>query len=680
LNYFFDKGSRKKARTTFSIKAQEKKRWVKKNNFPSAVIDKSTAFSTSSAGYAGTGISLSSFKKYFWEYDTKRDQWRPIEVFPGESRISSVSFSIGKKGYVGTGQAGFQGMREGTKDFWEYDPQINKWVQKADFPGEIRYGAIGFSIRDKGYVTLGRNKTDVYKDLWEYDPQLNTWTKKADFPGKGREDAVVFVIGNEAYILLGQKKEITPSLVDCWKYDPRNNEWKQMPDFPGRPRAGAFAFGYKNKGYVGCGLKGTFKRYDDFWEFNSYTNKWKQLPDVPFGPKAFMFSFLIGSDAFVGTGNTQIGVPGFEMWSFDCSEEKNNDDQFSFGGSLLLGKNRIPLSAVEVTLLNSKNEEVKTVSTGLFGSFLLLDLANKEEYTLSIKITDPQWKTEDVYLVNRENETIAIINGNTDFKYRISSEEKNKLKLFKVDPKNIRMDLSGKLVISNKGNTPLANATLSLINDQEQIIQNSNTDKDGNFVFNYLPADTSFYLSISEKSSASLPKGSTLMLMDDHDNIIAKSASTNPGFTLSNIPPEYNKLAKLYTEDPWLEATFGKFANPFLVVEKIYFKVAEWELESSAKAILNKLSILLKKNATLTVEISAHTDSRGEASANMALSEKRANEAKKYILSHGIKAERIVSKGFGETHLLNQCLDEVPCSEEDHAKNRRMEFKINRNL
>ena len=44
-----------------------------------------------------------------------------------------------------------------TKDFWEYDPAANTWTQKADFGGTARHGAVGFSIGSKGYIGTGRD-------------------------------------------------------------------------------------------------------------------------------------------------------------------------------------------------------------------------------------------------------------------------------------------------------------------------------------------------------------------------------------------------------------------------------------------------------------------------------------------------------------------------------------------
>ena len=164
--------------------------------------------------------------------------------------------------------------------------------------------------------------------------------------------------------------------------------------------------------------------------------------------------------------------------------------------------------------------------------------------------------------------------------------------------------------------------------------------------------------------------------MNENEEVVNKSTASNSQMLLVSLPPEQNKLAKLYVEDPFVEATFGAPADGLLVVQNIYFDVAKWDLLPSAKAVLNKGIIMMKNNPKITIEISAHTDSRGDANSNLELSEKRAQEAKKYIISQAVDAKRIATKGYGETKLLNACADGIECSEEEHAQNRRMEFKI----
>jgi immunogenic 75 kDa protein PG4 len=71
-----------------------------------------------------------------------------------------------------------------------------------------------------------------------------------------------------------------------------------------------------------------------------------------------------------------------------------------------------------------------------------------------------------------------------------------------------------------------------------------------------------------------------------------------------------------------------------------------------------------------------HTDSRGSDKYNLALSQRRAKSTIKWITSHGIKKNRITGKGYGETQLVNECSNGVPCTEEQHQANRRSEFII----
>ena len=63
----------------------------------------------------------------------------------------------------------------------------------------------------------------------------------------------------------------------------------------------------------------------------------------------------------------------------------------------------------------------------------------------------------------------------------------------------------------------------------------------------------------------------------------------------------------------------------------------------------------------------------GDNKYNMLLSERRAKATVQYVISKGIAPERISGQGFGESEPKVQCQD---CTEEQHAENRRSEFKI----
>ncbi len=225
--------------------------------------------------------------------------WGQLPDFGGEERDFAVGFSIGSKGYVGTGRNGYIYLN----DFWEYDPVVNAWAQKADFAGTKRDGAVGFSIGTKGYLGTGVNITNGYvryKDFWEYNPVTNIWTQKADFGGNERSYAVGFSIGNKGYIGTGSDV-IGLMCKDFWEYDPSTDTWKQKSDFEGVPREFAVGFSIGNKGYIGTGNT-TIGIGQDFWEYNPVADTWKRKANFGGGITYGGVGFSIDTMGYIGTG------------------------------------------------------------------------------------------------------------------------------------------------------------------------------------------------------------------------------------------------------------------------------------------------------------------------------------------------------------------------------------------
>jgi len=79
----------------------------------------------------------------------------------------------------------------------------------------------------------------------------------------------------------------------------------------------------------------------------------------------------------------------------------------------------------------------------------------------------------------------------------------------------------------------------------------------------------------------------------------------------------------------------------------------------------------------VNIDVRSYTDSRANDDYNIKLSQRRNNSTIKYLVEKGnINAERITGKGYGETQLVNECSNGVPCSEVNHQLNRRSEFII----
>ena len=125
---------------------------------------------------------------------------------------------------------------------------------------------------------------------------------------------------------------------------------------------------------------------------------------------------------------------------------------------------------------------------------------------------------------------------------------------------------------------------------------------------------------------------------------------------------------KEYKQDITLEeAKVGKK----IVLRNIFFDLGKSDLRLESSIELLKLADLLKKNPSLKIEISGHTDNVGDAALNQKLSEDRAKTVMNFLIQNGIAASRLVSKGYGSTQPVAS-----NDSETGRQKNRRTEMKI----
>jgi len=111
-------------------------------------------------------------------------------------------------------------------------------------------------------------------------------------------------------------------------------------------------------------------------------------------------------------------------------------------------------------------------------------------------------------------------------------------------------------------------------------------------------------------------------------------------------------------------------------VFKVYFGFDKWNLTPEAKAELDRLAKDMLENPSVNLQMKSHTDSRGPASYNMKLSEKRGKSVLDYMTAKGISASRVNAQAFGETQPINKCKDGVKCTEAEYQLNRRTETLV----
>jgi len=126
------------------------------------------------------------------------------------------------------------------------------------------------------------------------------------------------------------------------------------------------------------------------------------------------------------------------------------------------------------------------------------------------------------------------------------------------------------------------------------------------------------------------------------------------------------RLADMSSEEGTGEVSPGD-----LFSEKIYFEYDRSDLSAEARDILKKIAAALQANPSYSLDIAGHCDERGTIEYNLALGERRALAAKKFLVDLGISGDRISTVSYGEERPVDPRSDE-----EAWAKNRRDEFKL----
>jgi len=106
-----------------------------------------------------------------------------------------------------------------------------------------------------------------------------------------------------------------------------------------------------------------------------------------------------------------------------------------------------------------------------------------------------------------------------------------------------------------------------------------------------------------------------------------------------------------------------------IIASGIRFDVGKASLKPESMGIINEVVDMMKEHPDLRFSVEGHTDSDGNDDLNMELSDKRAETVKSTMISMGIAAERLESKGLGESMPITD-----NSSPEGKANNRRVEF------
>ncbi|WP_232325908.1 OmpA family protein [Spirosoma montaniterrae] len=200
------------------------------------------------------------------------------------------------------------------------------------------------------------------------------------------------------------------------------------------------------------------------------------------------------------------------------------------------------------------------------------------------------------------------------------------------------------VVLSERDRRPLEGVTVRLRNDCDRSQREYVTGADGRYVFD-------------------LVEGC------DYTLIASKAAFGTNTNRIKRLPKKA-KPKELSADLRMLSV------GDVVTIDNIYYDFGGYNLRPDAARELDKMVATMQKYPTLIIEIRSHTDSRGDAARNKALSEQRARSVASYLAAKGISRKRMTAIGMGESQLVNNCTDDVICTEAEHQRNRRTEFRV----
>lgn len=249
-----------------------------------------------------------------------------------------------------------------------------------------------------------------------------------------------------------------------------------------------------------------------------------------------------------------------------------------------------------------------------------------------------------VNTIDDEGSLVITSDGKTAYYASDGSDSKGGLDIYTFelpvpDRPNKTLWVKGN-VFDKKTKLGLPSAVELIDLSNAQTISKVQTDEDGNYLIT-LPVGKDYAFNVNRKG---------YLFYSENFSLKQNNTDTTYKIDIPLIPIE---------------------VNASIVLKNIFFDTKKAELKAESIAELDKVVQLLKDNPSLKIEIDGYTDNVGKPADNLLLSQKRSKSVIGYFLNKGITANRLTSKGFGETKPIADNKTEA-----GRSQNRRTELKV----
>lgn len=221
-----------------------------------------------------------------------------------------------------------------------------------------------------------------------------------------------------------------------------------------------------------------------------------------------------------------------------------------------------------------------------------------------------------------------------------------------------KLDINALVKVFDENKKPLVGATVIVkeVVRGETEVSDSRTSEKGNTFNMPLKVDKQYVIVIERPGfHPDSFEVNTVGLIED--NTYDKTILLNPK------PEEDDKTQIITINEP-------------IRLNRIYYDYDDDRILPESEPDLLQLKSIMDQYPEIVIELSSHTDARGNDAYNENLSQRRAESARQWLINKGIAPTRIKAVGYGERQILNKCTNGVDCTEAEHRVNRRTEFKI----
>ncbi|GGE23455.1 OmpA family protein [Psychroflexus planctonicus] len=391
-------------------------------------------------------------------------------------------------------------------------------------------------------------------------------------------------------------------------------------------------------------------------EFDPIEKTWSKPVELPFNSDEFTCAHpALSPDEkqlyFASDMEGSLGMS--DIFVVDINEDGSYGEPKNLGKEINTeGRETFPFVSDNGLLFFSSNGHIGLGGLDVFVAVIKKDGTYGEVFNLGRPINSS--KDDFSFIINSKMQA-GFFSSNRDDEGGTGSDNIYKFKQNEDLITECQQYLSGTISKVNS-EAGIPNVKVDLFDEELNFLESTQTNEQGEYTFS-VECDKRFVVRVSKEGFITF------------EELIRSGNAYEDSFKQNLQLEEGDDLGVT-------QAGKGDDLRNILQLDPIYFDLDKSNIRQDAEVELQKVIAVLKSYPEMKIDVRSHTDSRAGDAYNKILSEKRAKSTVAYIAEKGISANRVSGKGYGETQLVNNCSNNVDCTEEEHALNRRSEFII----